>query len=175
MHPRRSARAQLTWIAATNGISRARVDEDLDVVGLANVAGRRVGGFSLGMAQRLGIATTLLGDPAVLLFDEPVNGLDPEGVHWIHGLLHRLAGEGRMTLVSSHLLSEMALTAQDLVAIWRGRSIAQCGSASSSTGPGTRPCACALRGARSCVRCCNSGRPRSPTTAMPSSCPEWTP
>ncbi|WP_328605886.1 ATP-binding cassette domain-containing protein [Amycolatopsis sp. NBC_00345] len=127
VHPQRSARKHLTWIAAMNGISRARVGEVLDVVGLAEVAGRRAGGFSLGMAQRLGIATTLLGDPQVLLFDEPVNGLDPEGIHWIRGLLHRLAEEGRTVLVSSHLLSEMALTAQDLVVIGRGKLIAECG------------------------------------------------
>ncbi|WP_370949477.1 ABC transporter ATP-binding protein [Amycolatopsis sp. cg5] len=126
-HPQRSARAHLTWVAATNGIAMTRVDEVLELVGLTSVAKRRAGGFSLGMAQRLGIATALLGDPEVLLFDEPVNGLDPEGIHWIRGLLRRLADEGRTVLVSSHLLSEMALTAQDLVVIGRGRLIARCG------------------------------------------------
>ena len=101
------------------------MDEVLDVVGLSAVADKRAGAFSLGMAQRLGIAGALLGDPQVLLFDEPVNGLDPEGIHWIRTFMQRLAGEGRTVLVSSHLLSEMALTASELVVIGRGRLIAQ--------------------------------------------------
>jgi ABC-2 type transport system ATP-binding protein len=125
VHPNRSARAHLRWLAAANRLPVSRVDEVLDVVGLTDVAGRRAGGYSLGMAQRLGIAGALLGDPEVLLFDEPVNGLDPEGILWIRSLMHRLAGEGRTVFVSSHLLSEMALTARYLVVIGRGRLIAQ--------------------------------------------------
>ncbi|MCK9874362.1 ABC transporter ATP-binding protein [Frankia sp. Ag45/Mut15] len=125
VHPNRSARAHLRWIAASNRIPAQRVDEVLEAVGLTAVAGKRAGGFSLGMSQRLGIATALLGDPGVLLFDEPVNGLDPEGILWIRQFMHRLADEGRTVFVSSHLLSEMALTAQDLVVIGRGRLIAQ--------------------------------------------------
>ncbi len=129
VHPNRSARAHLWWMARSNGLPARRVDEVLDQVGLTAVAGRRAGSFSLGMAQRLGIAGALLGDPAILLFDEPVNGLDPEGIVWIRQLLQRLAGEGRCVLVSSHLLPEMALTAADLVVIGRGRLIAQCTTA----------------------------------------------
>ncbi|CUU57793.1 ABC-2 type transport system ATP-binding protein [Parafrankia irregularis] len=125
VHPNRSARAHLRWMAASNRIAAKRVDEVLDAVGLTAVAGRRAGSYSLGMAQRLGIAVALLGDPGVLLFDEPVNGLDPEGILWIRQFMHRLADEGRTVFVSSHLLSEMALTAQDLVVIGRGRLIAQ--------------------------------------------------
>ncbi|MCK9897644.1 ABC transporter ATP-binding protein [Frankia sp. AgB32] len=125
VHPNRSARSHLRWIAASNRIPVKRVDEVLEAVGLTSVAGKRAGGFSLGMSQRLGIATALLGDPGVLLFDEPVNGLDPEGILWIRQFMHRLAAEGRTVFVSSHLLSEMALTAQDLVVIGRGRLIAQ--------------------------------------------------
>src|SRR5690242_16312393 len=124
-HPGRSARSHLAALAASNAIPRARVDEVLDIVGLAGAAGRRTGAFSLGMKQRLGLAAALLGDPAVLLLDEPVNGLDPEGVHWIRGLLKELAAEGRTVLVSSHLLSEMALTADHLVIIGRGRLVAE--------------------------------------------------
>jgi ABC-2 type transport system ATP-binding protein len=123
-HPGRSARAHLRALALTNGIGRARVDEVLELVGLADVAGRRVGGFSLGMAQRLGIAAALLGDPAVILLDEPVNGLDPDGIRWIRGLLRGLAAEGRTVFVSSHLMSEMALTADHLVVLGRGRLLA---------------------------------------------------
>jgi ABC-2 type transport system ATP-binding protein len=125
VHPNRSARAHLRWLARSNNLPAKRVDEVLDTVGLTSVAGRRAGGFSLGMAQRLGIAAALLGDPQVLLFDEPVNGLDPEGILWIRGFMHRLAAEGRTVFVSSHLLSEMALTAQDLVVIGRGKLISQ--------------------------------------------------
>ncbi|GGP39005.1 ABC transporter ATP-binding protein [Saccharothrix coeruleofusca] len=125
VHPNRSARAHLQWLAKSNGIPQRRVDEVLDVVGLTKVAKRRAGGFSLGMSQRLGIAGALLGDPKVLLFDEPVNGLDPEGILWIRRFMQGLAAEGRTVLVSSHLLSEMALTAQDLVVIGRGKLISQ--------------------------------------------------
>jgi ABC-2 type transport system ATP-binding protein len=125
VHPNRSARAHLRWLAKSNNISAKRVDEVLEIVGLTGVAGRRAGGFSLGMSQRLGIAAALLGDPQVLLFDEPVNGLDPEGILWIRRFMHRLADEGRTVFVSSHLLSEMALTAQDLVVIGKGKLIAQ--------------------------------------------------
>ncbi|WP_406639755.1 ABC transporter ATP-binding protein [Amycolatopsis sp. WGS_07] len=125
VHPNRSARAHLQWMARSNRIPAARVDEVLDTVGLTSVAGKRAGGFSLGMSQRLGIAAALLGDPEVLLFDEPVNGLDPEGILWIRKFMQRLAAEGRTVFVSSHLLSEMALTATDLVVIGRGQLIAQ--------------------------------------------------
>ncbi len=125
IHPGRTARDHLRWLADSNGIGRRRVDEVLELVGLADVARRRSGGFSLGMGQRLGIATALLGDPATLLLDEPVNGLDPEGIQWIRQLLRSLAAEGRSVLVSSHLMSEMALTADRLVVVGRGRLIAE--------------------------------------------------
>jgi ABC-2 type transport system ATP-binding protein len=125
VHPNRSARAHLRWLAKSNNLPVKRVDEVLETVGLTSVAGRRAGGFSLGMSQRLGIAAALLGDPQVLLFDEPVNGLDPEGILWIRKFMHRLADEGRTVFVSSHLLSEMALTAQELIVIGRGKLIAQ--------------------------------------------------
>jgi ABC-2 type transport system ATP-binding protein len=125
VHPNRSARAHLRWLARSNDLPTRRVDEVLDLVGLGGVAGRRAGGFSLGMSQRLGIAAALLGDPKVLLFDEPVNGLDPEGILWIRRFMHELAGQGRTVFVSSHLLSEMSLTAKDLVVIGRGRLISQ--------------------------------------------------
>ncbi|GAA0222201.1 ATP-binding cassette domain-containing protein [Actinomadura nitritigenes] len=121
----RSARDHLMWLALSNGIPRSRVDEVLGQVGLAAAARKKVGGFSLGMAQRLGIAAALLGDPPVLMFDEPVNGLDPDGVAWIRTLLKSLAGEGRTVFLSSHLMSEMALTADRLVIIGRGRLIAE--------------------------------------------------
>lgn len=124
IHPNRSARNHLRWIAATNDIGRHRPDEVLEMVGLTAVAGSRAGTLSLGMSQRLGIASALLGDPPVLLFDEPVNGLDPEGIHWVRTLMRTLAAEGRTVLVSSHLLSEMANTADRLVVIGRGRLIA---------------------------------------------------
>ncbi|EME56695.1 ABC transporter ATP-binding protein [Amycolatopsis decaplanina] len=125
VHPNRSARAHLQWMAKSNKIPAGRVDEVLEIVGLTSVAGKRAGGFSLGMSQRLGIAAALLGDPEVLLFDEPVNGLDPEGILWIRKFMHRLAGEGRTVFVSSHLLSEMALTASHLVVIGKGQLISQ--------------------------------------------------
>jgi len=124
-HGGRSARNHLLCLAASNGISPARVDKVLDLVGLRGAARRRAGGFSLGMSQRLGIAAALLGDPPVLLLDEPVNGLDPEGVLWIRTLLKSLAAEGRTVLLSSHLMSEMALTADRLIIIGRGRLITQ--------------------------------------------------
>ncbi|GAA1969060.1 ABC transporter ATP-binding protein [Amycolatopsis minnesotensis] len=125
VHPNRSARAHLAWMARSNRLPSSRVDEVLETVGLTSVAGKRAGGFSLGMSQRLGIAAALLGDPEVLLFDEPVNGLDPEGILWIRKFMHRLADEGRTVFVSSHLLSEMALTASQLVVIGKGRLISQ--------------------------------------------------
>ena len=123
-HPGRRARDHLLWLAHTNDLPRKRVDEVLELVGLTAVAHRRTGGFSLGMGQRLGIAATLLGDPSVLLFDEPVNGLDPEGIRWIRGLLRSLAGAGRAVLVSSHLMRELEGTADHLLVLGRGRLIA---------------------------------------------------
>ena len=124
VHPGRSGINHLRWLARTNGIRPARIATVLEQVGLAGVARKRVGGFSLGMRQRLGIAAALLGDPGVLIFDEPVNGLDPQGVRWIRELMRALAAEGRTVLVSSHLMSEMELTADRLVIIGRGRLIA---------------------------------------------------
>ncbi|QPP05376.1 ABC transporter ATP-binding protein [Streptomyces bathyalis] len=124
VHTGRSAFHHLLCLAATTGIPRSRVEEVIDIVGLREVAGRRAGGFSLGMGQRLGIASALLGDPDTLVLDEPVNGLDPEGILWIRNLLKRLAAEGRTVLVSSHLMSEMALTAEHLIVVGRGRLIA---------------------------------------------------
>ena len=123
--PGRSAYQHLRWLALSNGIPRSRVDEVLRQVGLASAARKKVGGFSLGMAQRLGIAAALLGDPPVLMFDEPVNGLDPEGVAWIRNLLKSLAAQARTVFLSSHLMSEMAVTADRLVIIGRGRLIAE--------------------------------------------------
>jgi ABC-2 type transport system ATP-binding protein len=124
-HGGRNARSHLLCLADSNGIGRARVGEVLGLVGLSGAARRRAGGFSLGMSQRLGIAAALLGDPPVLMLDEPVNGLDPEGVAWIRTLLRALAAEGRTILLSSHLMSEMAMTADRLVIVGRGRLIAQ--------------------------------------------------
>ena len=124
VHTGRSAYNHLLAQALTTGIPRKRVDELIDLVGLRDVARKRVGGFSLGMGQRLGVAAALLGDPGTLVLDEPVNGLDPEGVRWIRNLLRTLAAEGRTVFVSSHLMSEMALTADHLVVIGRGRLIA---------------------------------------------------
>ncbi|MBJ6615927.1 ABC transporter ATP-binding protein [Streptomyces griseoincarnatus] len=124
VHPGRTARHHLRGLALTHGLPRRRVDEVLDLTGLTEAADRRVKGFSLGMGQRLGIAAALLGDPATLVLDEPVNGLDPEGVRWIRTLLKSLAAEGRTVLVSSHLMSEMALTADHLIVIGRGRLLA---------------------------------------------------
>ena len=124
VHPGRRARDHLLWMAHSNGLPRRRVDEVLEQVGLASVARRRAGAYSLGMRQRLGIAGALLGDPPVLMFDEPVNGLDPEGIVWIRGLLRSLAAEDRAVFVSSHLMSELEDTAQHLIVIGRGRIIA---------------------------------------------------
>ena len=123
VHTGRSARNHLLAMAATHNIPRRRVDEMIDLVGLHEVAGKRVGKFSLGMGQRLGIAAALLGDPQVLLLDEPVNGLDPEGIRWIRNLLKSLAAEGRTVFVSSHLMSEMAVTATEVIVVGRGRFI----------------------------------------------------
>jgi ABC-2 type transport system ATP-binding protein len=123
-HPGRRARSHLLWLARSNRIPAARVDEVLDLVGLAAVARKRTGGFSLGMEQRLGIAAAMLGDPPVLVFDEPVNGLDPDGIRWIRTFLRSLADEGRTVLVSSHLMSELEGIADELVVIGRGRLIA---------------------------------------------------
>jgi ABC-2 type transport system ATP-binding protein len=123
IHTGRSARNHLLAMAATNGIPRRRVDEMIGLVGLEDVAGKRVGGFSLGMGQRLGIASALLGDPGVLLLDEPVNGLDPEGILWIRNLLKSLAAEGRTVFISSHLMSEMAVTATELIVVGRGKLV----------------------------------------------------
>ncbi|MGW8379685.1 ABC transporter ATP-binding protein [Streptomyces sp. ODS28] len=124
VHPGRSAYHHLLCMAQSNGVPRRRIDEVLDLVGLTQVAKKRPKGFSLGMGQRLGIAQALLGDPRILMFDEPVNGLDPEGIHWIRTLMQRLAAEGRTVFVSSHLMSEMALTAEHLVVIGQGRLLA---------------------------------------------------
>jgi ABC-2 type transport system ATP-binding protein len=127
LHPGRSAYHHLVALAQTCGIRRSRVDEIVDAVGLREVARRRAGGFSLGMGQRLGIATALLGDPRTVILDEPLNGLDTEGIRWVRSLLRELAGEGRTVFVSSHLMNEMALTAQHLVVIGRGRLVADAG------------------------------------------------
>ena len=121
VHPGRSARNHLLALALTSGISRARVDQVLDMVGLTEVANKRVAGFSLGMGQRLGVAAALLGDPHTLILDEPVNGLDLDGIRWIRALLRRLADEGRTVFLSSHLMSEMAVTADHVIVIGRGR------------------------------------------------------
>jgi ABC-2 type transport system ATP-binding protein len=125
VHPGRSARNHLRALAVSNRIKTSRVDEVLDFTGIASVADKKVGGYSLGMSQRLGIAAALLGDPQVLLFDEPVNGLDPEGIRWIREFFRSLAQEGRTVFVSSHLMSEMALTANQIIVIGRGKLITQ--------------------------------------------------
>jgi ABC-2 type transport system ATP-binding protein len=129
VHGGRSAYNHLLCLAQTNDIPRTRVDEVLSIVGLSEVAGKRSKDFSLGMSQRLGIAGTLLGDPEILMFDEPVNGLDPEGILWIRNLMKRLAAEGRTVFVSSHLMSEMENTADHLIVIGKGRLIADCSTA----------------------------------------------
>ena len=134
LHPGRSARAHLAALAASNDIPASRVDEVLGAVGLHGAAGRRAGKFSLGMAQRLGIAAALLGDPGVLLFDEPANGLDPEGIRWIRYLMKSLAAEGRVVFVSSHLISEVASTADRLIVIGAGRLLADTTVAELSAG-----------------------------------------
>ncbi len=125
VHPARSGRNHLKWLAASNGIPTSRVDEVLELVGMTDVAGRKLRGYSLGMKQRLGLAGTLLGDPATIILDEPANGLDPEGIRWIRDFLRHYADQGRTVLVSSHLLSEMSLMAQDLIVIGKGRLIQQ--------------------------------------------------
>ncbi len=124
IHPGRSAYNHLLALAATTGIPRRRIDEVLALVGLSNVGNKRAGAFSLGMGQRLGIAAALLGDPDVVMLDEPVNGLDPEGIQWIRGLLKSLADEGRTVFISSHLISEIALVAEHLIVVGRGKLIA---------------------------------------------------
>jgi ABC-2 type transport system ATP-binding protein len=125
VHPGRSGRNHLRWLAASNGLPGARVDEVLALVGLTDVAKRKVRGYSLGMRQRLGLAGVMLGDPHTVILDEPANGLDPEGIRWIRDVLVHLARQGKTVLVSSHLLSEVALMADDLVVIGRGRLIEQ--------------------------------------------------
>ena len=126
IHPGRSARDHLRWMAASNGIATTRVGEVLEQVGLDSVAGQRAGRFSLGMGQRLGIASALIGDPPVVILDEPVNGLDPEGIRWVRRLARQLADEGRTVFISSHLMSEMALMADHLIVIGRGTILADC-------------------------------------------------
>ncbi|GAA2080489.1 ABC transporter ATP-binding protein [Actinomadura alba] len=126
VHTGRSAYNHLLCLAQTQGIPKKRVDEVIELVGLSEVARKRTGGFSLGMGQRLGIAVALLGDPSVLILDEPVNGLDPEGILWIRNLMKQLASEGRTVFVSSHLMNEMAVTAEHLIVIGRGQLIADC-------------------------------------------------
>lgn len=124
VHTGRSARSHLRAMGATHGIGRARVDEVVELTGIGSVAGKRAGGFSLGMGQRLGIAAALLGDPHTLILDEPVNGLDPEGVRWVRQFVRHLAGEGRTVLLSSHLMSEMAQTADHVIVLGRGKVLA---------------------------------------------------
>ncbi|WP_110590346.1 ABC transporter ATP-binding protein [Microbacterium suaedae] len=124
VHPGRRAVDHLRLLAATNGLPERRVDEVVELTGIASVQRRRIGGFSLGMHQRLGIAATMLGDPQVLMFDEPVNGLDPEGVHWVRGFARARAAEGRTVFLSSHLMSEMAQTADHIIVLGRGRVLA---------------------------------------------------
>lgn len=162
VHRGRRATAHLAALARSNRIPRARVAEVLDQVGLAGAARRRIGGYSLGMRQRLGIAGALLGDPPVLLFDEPLNGLDPEGVKWVRGLFRGLAEQGRTVLVSSHLMSEMEHTADDLVVIGRGELIAAeslSAFAARGGGPGASP---------SGRRTAHASPPCSPPTGPPS-------
>ena len=125
VHPSRSGRNHLRWLAASNGIAPGRVDQVLELVGMTDVADRRLKGYSLGMKQRLGLASTLLGDPGTIILDEPANGLDPEGIRWIRDFLRHYADQGRTVFVSSHLLSEMSLMAQDLIVIGKGRLIQQ--------------------------------------------------
>src|SRR5882757_11111442 len=127
IHPGRSAFNHLNSLALTHGIPRRRVEEVIEMTGLTKVARKAAGAFSLGMGQRLGIAAALLGDPQTVMLDEPVNGLDPEGIHWIRNLLKNLAAEGRTVFVSSHLMSEMALTADHLIVVGRGKLIADTG------------------------------------------------
>jgi len=137
VHPGRTAENHLRFLAASNDIARRRVVEVLDSTGLADVARRRVGAYSLGMRQRLGIAVALLGDPPVLVFDEPLNGLDPEGIHWFRNLMRTFATEGRTVFVSSHLISEIARTADHLIVLGRGRVLADCAVDALVHGPGS--------------------------------------
>ena len=155
VHPGRSARSHLRALAATHGIGNARVDQVITLTGLERVANKRVGGFSLGMGQRLGIAAALLGDPSVVILDEPVNGLDPDGVMWVRGLAKYLASEGRTVFLSSHLMSEMALTADHIVILGKGRLIVdeptsalinRAGTSVIVAGPGLDPLAQAVTG-----------------------------
>ena len=145
MHPGRSARNHLLFLAQTQGVPSRRVDEVLDLVGLRDVARQRVRGYSLGMSQRVGIAAAMLGNPSVLLLDEPVNGLDPEGILWIRNLMKHLASERRTIFVSSHLMNEMAVTADHLIVIGKGKLIAKARHRSSSSGARRSPCWCARR------------------------------
>ncbi len=154
VHTGRSARNHLLALAVTNGIPARRVDEVIEMVGLHQVAAKRVGGFSLGMGQRLGVATALLGDPRVVILDEPVNGLDPEGVLWIRNLLKALAEEGRTVFVSSHLMSEMALTATRLVVVGKGRLVADTTVAEFVAQAAGSGVLVRTRRPSGCVRCC---------------------
>ena len=138
VHPGRSAKSHLRALAATHGIPETRVNEVIEMTGLEAVANKRVGGFSLGMGQRLGIAAALLGDPKVLILDEPVNGLDPDGVLWVRNLLRGLAAQGRTVLLSSHLMSEMAQTADHVIVLGRGRVVADAPIGDFLAGGGTR-------------------------------------
>ena len=155
----RTAQDHLMWLARSNRIPRRRVGEVLELAGLAPVAARRVGGFSLGMARRLGIAVALLGDPGVLIFDEPVNGLDTEGIRWIRGLLKGLAAEGRTVLVSSHLMSEMELTADQLLVIGKGRLLADTTMQDLIEGNTEAGPRCGLRSGRDCGTCWRAAAP----------------
>jgi ABC-2 type transport system ATP-binding protein len=167
-HPGRTARDHLAALAASSAIPRRRVDEVLDLVGLASAAGRRAGKFSLGMAQRLGIAAAMLGDPPVLLLDEPVNGLDPAGIRWIRDLLKSLAAHGRVVFVSSHLISEMALMADRLVVIGQGRLLADTTVAEMSVGaPSLEAAFLALTDASTEYRAARARDGRSDRTSSP--------
>ena len=169
VHTGRSARNHLLALAQTNGISRRRVDEVIDLVGLRDVAGTRVGGFSLGMGQRLGVASALLGNPKTVVLDEPANGLDPEGVLWMRTMLKSLAADGHTVFVSSHLMSEMAQTATRLVVIGRGGSSLTPRSRSSSPAPQPVPSPCVRRRRRVFVTCC-SPRTSPSRASCPTSC-----
>ena len=162
-HPTRSARNHLRMLAAANAVSTRRVDEVLTLVGLADVASKKPRGFSLGMAQRLGLAAALLGDPHTLILDEPANGLDPHGIQWLRDLLKLQASQGRTVFVSSHLLAEMALMADELVVVGRGRLIAS-GQVDSFVRDFTRPrCSCAARRSTPCFGLCST---RCPTVEV---------
>ena len=169
VHTGRSARNHLLALAQTNGISRQRVDEVIDLAGLRDVAGTRVGGFSLGMGQRLGVASALLGNPNTVVLDEPANGLDPEGVLWMRTMLKGLAADGHTVFVSSHLMSEMAQTATRLVVIGRGRPSLTPRSRSSSPAPQPVPSPSVRRKWRVFVTCCSPRTSPSPT-CNPTSC-----